>query len=697
MSFVLNGANRLVGLLVMLYLSYRFSLYLYQLHDNEMWFSEITELEREISLRTEQGLYYSYYKHLVKAPSLAEGKRQLEAENTTESGNTINIFHRFNIHQELALASLYKLFGWRLQPIFFYVYFVFSLQGLYLSALFFISWSLTGTWLAGVLTAVYAVVNRFDVTRVNFTVSLREHFSLPFIFSQFYFVGSYLKPEVPTSSPLHLSAIFLCGLVFTLCWQFAQFVLLLQALVLLGLATLGLLDKRKVCRVLGLSLGVMLSVWYLQHYQAMVLNSMVVSLVPVAILSLQSQGETVKTGFLKHLCLSVARVLGVAILALCLNMALKVYMDQTSDNHIFRFLVNKVSRDSTDFETQLYLCNEAFKWLDGKTFLRLATSTALPLCGLYTLACLCLLLLHLSRWSAGLEEGLPDTQAATSQESPTKKKLPPQAKSTHLGTISSLFARRQDLTYHIGQSLPLGVLAASTLRMKCFWTPYICVLASSALADPLLWMLVITKLSGSSSKRMMNFTRHLVLTFLIVFLASQQKPIIDKEMSDLREFYDPDTVDLMQWIQQNTDQDAVFSGSMQLLAGVRLCTGRTLTNHPHFEDKALRERTKELYQMYAKSSPSVVHSLLRKYSTSYIILEDSICLAHRERCSLPDIMDLTNGHVPDDGVKMPETLVHSKYPRFCVEVRYDSPEYRKLFSKVFENKTFRVYKVQDDK
>ena len=119
----------------------------------------------------------------------------------------------------------------------------------------------------------------------------------------------------------------------------------------------------------------------------------------------------------------------------------------------------------------------------------------------------------------------------------------------------------------------------------------------------------------------MNFTRHLILLFVILLLASHQKPIIDKEMEvnnknpkvlnsklplsppqDLREFYDPDTVDLMQWIDQNSEPDDAFSGSMQLLAGVKLCTGRTLTNHPHFEDKALRDRTKELYQMYAKVS-----------------------------------------------------------------------------------------------
>lgn len=44
----------------------------------------------------------------------------------------------------------------------------------------------------------------------------------------------------------------------------------------------------------------------------------------------------------------------------------------------------------------------------------------------------------------------------------------------------------------------------------------------------------------------------------------------------------------------NTPDAAVFAGSMQLLAGVKLCTGRTLTNHPHYEDKNLRERTKQV-------------------------------------------------------------------------------------------------------
>ncbi len=66
-------------------------------------------MEREISFRTEQGLYYSYYKHLTNAESLSQGILELEKDNLTEHLNTINIWQRFNIYQELALAAVYKV------------------------------------------------------------------------------------------------------------------------------------------------------------------------------------------------------------------------------------------------------------------------------------------------------------------------------------------------------------------------------------------------------------------------------------------------------------------------------------------------------------------------------------------------------------------------------------------------------------
>lgn len=65
----------------------------------------------------------------------------------------------------------------------------------------------------------------------------------------------------------------------------------------------------------------------------------------------------------------------------------------------------------------------------------------------------------------------------------------------------------------------------------------------------------------------------------------------------IQEFYDPDTVALMEWIKRSTSPLTSWSGSMQLMAGVKACTGRYLGNHPHFEDKWLRDRTLQLYQV----------------------------------------------------------------------------------------------------
>ena len=48
------------------------------------------------------------------------------------------------------------------------------------------------------------------------------------------------------------------------------------------------------------------------------------------------------------------------------------------------------------------------------------------------------------------------------------------------------------------------------------------------------------------------------------------------------------------WFSENTPPNASFTGSMQLLAGVKLSTDRPITNHPHYENKFLRERTKQV-------------------------------------------------------------------------------------------------------
>lgn len=100
----------------------------------------------------------------------------------------------------------------------------------------------------------------------------------------------------------------------------------------------------------------------------------------------------------------------------------------------------------------------------------------------------------------------------------------------------------------------------------------------------------------------------------------------------------------------------------------------------------------QVYQVYAKQSPEEVHNVLSSIGTNYVILEDSICFAppnpSNPICRLTDIMD---GHfLGSDGGQIKRT--DHKYPRFCDAVRRGR-QYTKHFELVFENRTFRVYKL----
>ncbi|KAL4593395.1 hypothetical protein GN956_G26713 [Arapaima gigas] len=39
-------------------------------------------------------------------------------------------------------------------------------------------------------------------------------------------------------------------------------------------------------------------------------------------------------------------------------------------------------------------------------------------------------------------------------------------------------------------------------------------------------------------------------------------------------------------------------------------------------------------------------------------------------------------------------LSPASHPRFCAEMKMDNPDYTRLFSRVFQNKTFHVYKLK---
>lgn len=103
----------------------------------------------------------------------------------------------------------------------------------------------------------------------------------------------------------------------------------------------------------------------------------------------------------------------------------------------------------------------------------------------------------------------------------------------------------------------------------------------------------------------------------------QALPPALRELEQLKEFWDPDTVDLMEWIKKDTAPNASFTGSMQLLAGVKLCTDRPITNHPHYEDKKLRLKTKEvstIFSIICKSRLNHLKSSLKNLIIQYMYM-----------------------------------------------------------------------------
>ena len=350
--------------------------------------------------------------------------------------------------------------------------------------------------------------------------------------------------------------------------------------------------------------------------------------------------------FMMFVCL---HIIGTLAASLAVNTTIKLLLQESADNHVFKYVMNKLYPDQTDFETRLYICNAAFQWLDSDTYMRLCDTSVLPLYLAFIALCAISYIIQIHK--SCNNSSISTTNREAIKETSIESKIP-------FSTVE-----RPDLCFHVVLSVVLGVLAMSTLRMKCFWTPYLCVIASVAVADPQLWSILANKVFSDGFSKFTSLFKYIIVGSLILFLGRKQLAVMNEELSELREFYDPDTVDLMHWIQVSTESDSVFSGSMQLMAGVKLCTDRTIANHPHFEDAALRDRTRELYQFYGKVSPEEVYTILLKYEVDYIILEDSICYRASNRCGTVDTVDLANWHIPEDGIQDPSFLVQSDYPR----------------------------------
>ncbi|XP_049458927.1 probable C-mannosyltransferase DPY19L4 isoform X1 [Epinephelus fuscoguttatus] len=651
-----------------------YAAYLSAYHDRKFWFSSRQELEREITFQEGSGLYYYYYKHMLTAPSFERGFYELTLDNRTVSGQTINAVERFSLYPELITSLIYRLMGSQdfVEPIYFYVGAVFGLQAIYVTALFVCSWVMSGTWVAGMLAVAWYVINRPDTTKVDFAIPLRDNWALPYFSCQVAALTGFLSNNISSATEmfcyLTMSA---TTFTFLLVWENSHYVLFIQGLCLFLLDSFDLVPPRKMADIHKVYLSSLFLAYLFQFQNSTLLSSPLLSLLIGSVLARYFQ-QKMKMGPL------VARVMKLFLhfhlvftTGITFSYLVKKLIPVSESDFILKFLEVKFGLNTTtDFITNFLQCQENFQTPGQDLFLRLTQASVLPFYFLVLIVCLVSTLQTIYRRLSG------------------------QPMKTNLRLEDGRIGEQPEVIYHVFHTLLFGGLALLFDGMKYLWTPYVCMFTAFGVCSPDLWMTVFKwlKLKSIHPVVLSLILSTAVPTIIGFSLWREYCPRVLAELSDLQEFYDPDTVELISWIKSQAPVAAVFAGSPQLLGTVKLCSGSAVTSLPLYSDINLLRRTEDTYQVYAMRSAEDIYKILTSQKTNYVIIEESICneLSLNKGCRIKDLLDISNGHVVYD---KGEIYSFSKHGRFCQEIKMNYSPYTNYFTRVFWNRSFHVYKV----
>ena len=274
------------------------------LFENDKHFSHLSNLERELSFRTESALYYYYFKLLVSSNDtlLTNTNELILNDNRTEHPNTINSLKRFNLYSELTTAVFYRLATflnllgkdcWQVnrgesmppvescigysEPIYFYAKSVFVLNGFSMAFLFTLCYLLNDKSVtSGILGCVCYFYNHAESTRVMWTPALRESFSFPFHLLQMICLTVFLQKEKVSKS---MHCFFVASTVlYLLTWQFAQFSLGSQLMSVFASYSLGYLPVQKLFSILSAQSLALIITYGLMFANGMLMTSLFAAL-----------------------------------------------------------------------------------------------------------------------------------------------------------------------------------------------------------------------------------------------------------------------------------------------------------------------------------------------------------------------------------------------------------------------------------
>uniref|UniRef100_A0A9J8B1B4 Dpy-19-like 1, like (H. sapiens) n=1 Tax=Cyprinus carpio carpio TaxID=630221 RepID=A0A9J8B1B4_CYPCA len=630
--------------------------HLSHIFENDRHFSHMSSLEKEMAFRTEMGLYYSYFKTIIEAPSFTDGLYMIMNDRLTEYPVVINTLKRFNLYPEVVLASWYRaytstmdFFGiptkmcWTINrgedldpvesceglgdPAYFYVTFVFLLNGAMMSLFFIYGTYLSGSRLGGTVTVLCFFFNHGESTRVMWTPPLRESFSYPFLVLQMLLLTYILRTRNPSKNTM--MALGISNIFFMLPWQFAQFVLLTQVASLFASYILGYLSPAKMQSVLVTHMISLAVCFLLMFGNSMLLTSFYASSL-VSMWGVIALRDRLVGIFKPGLFTWVMQCLAWVVSTVILKFMLSVIFGASDDAHISSLIKSKFT-SYQDFDTMMYTCAAEFDFIETETLIRYIKTMLLPVNVLIV------------GFIAG--RTIQDIIGFLRNKKTEKSE--------------------DDEMEHL-QLVAFAVLAVLIMRLKLFLTPHMCIISC---------LICSRQLFGWVGEK---FKLQLTVVGILSIMAVQGVANLQSQWDIIGEFSNFPQEELLEWIKDNTRPNAVFAGAMPTMASVKLSTGRAIVNHPHYEDAGLRERTKMVYAMYSRKPAEVVKRNLIKLQVDYFILEDSWCTRRsKPGCSMPEIWDVEDD---ENAGKVP----------LCTVMWRDS---RPHFSTVFHNNIYKVLQV----
>ncbi|XP_017357712.1 probable C-mannosyltransferase DPY19L2 isoform X5 [Cebus imitator] len=636
-------------------------IHLVTLFENDRHFSHLSSLEREMTFRTEMGLYYSYFKTIIEAPSFLEGLWMIMNDRLTEYPLVINTVKRFHLYPEVIIASWYRtfmgimnLFGleaktcWNVtrieplnevqsceglgEPACFYVGVIFILNGLMMGLFFMYGAYLSGTQLGGFITVLCLFFNHGEATRVMWTPPLRESFSYPFLVLQMYILTLILRTSSNDRRPF--IALCLSNVAFMLPWQFAQFILFTQIASLFPMYIVGYIEPSKFQKIIYMNMISVILSFILMFGNSMYLSSYYSSSLLMTWAIILKRNKIQKLGVSElNFWLIQGSVwwCGTIILKFLTSKILGV-----SDHIRLSDLIAARILRYTDFDTLIYTCAPEFDFMEKATPLRYTKTLLLPVVMVIT----CFI----------FKKTVRDISCVLTTNTYLRKQL----------------LEHGELAFHTLQLLAFTALAILIMRLKLFLTPHMCVMASLICSRRLFgWIFCRVRFEN-------------VIFGILTVMSIQGCANLHNQWSIIGEFNNLPQEELIQWIKYNTRPDAVFAGAMPTMASVKLSTLHPIVNHPHYEDADLRARTKIVYSTYSRKSTKEVRDKLLELHVNYYVLEEAWCIARtKPGCSMLEIWDV-------------EDPTNAANPPLCSVLLNDARPY---FTTVFQNSVYRVLKV----